>query len=181
MFGFWKTKRKFPVQAEAGTPSMLPATAAVGSAAPVGTMPYCAGLIEELVADHAALRALEARIRRAFLRNDLTRVAKRLREFGTLLRGHILKENVRLYAFLQRIIEDDAEIETIKHFRREMNGLSQSLLAFFKQYESIDQLPPEQAAGFLADLDALSWVVHDRMQREERQLYPLYRGSAVAA
>ncbi|MFC4622502.1 hemerythrin domain-containing protein [Comamonas nitrativorans] len=187
MFSFWKARRTTLAQAGAAVPvpaSTAPpdAAAAAPSVLPAdaGVLPYYPDLVEELLAEHEAVSMLEQRLRRAFMRQDWPRVAKRLRELGTLLRGHILKENVRLYAFLQQVTENEADIETMKHFRRGAKALSQSLLAFFERYENIDQLPPEQAAAFLADLDAISQAIHERMQSEEQQLYPLYRGYAVA-
>lgn len=188
MFSFWKAKHKTLVQAGAAVlipaSTVLPdATAAAPSILPAdaGVLPYYPDLIEELLAEHEAVNALEQRLRRAFMRQDWPRVAKRLQELGTLLRGHILKENVRLYAYLQQVTENEADIETMKHFRRGAKALSQSLLAFFERYQSIDQLPSEQAAAFLTDLDAISQAVHARMQSEEEQLYPLYSGYAVVA
>lgn len=188
MFSFWKAKQKTLDESDATVPipasSALPDAAATAPSilpADAGVLPYYPDLVEELLAEHEAVNALEQRLRRAYMRQDWPRVAKRLRELGTLLRGHILKENVRLYAYLQQVTENEADVETIKHFRRGAKVLSEALLAFFERYENIDQLPPQQAAAFLADLDVISQAVHARMQSEEQQLYPLYSGNAMAA
>ena len=121
------------------------------------------------------MAALKKSIRRAFLRKDLKKTEKRLEEFASVFRSHILKENVRMYAYLQQQFTDEKiNIEIVKYFRKEMNGIARTVLSFLEKYESLQQLSEEQLNKFLIDLENISKVIHERMQREEEKLYPLY-------
>lgn len=182
MFGFFKAKSK-PQVASIGQSNTLDSLfpekdgseISAASKIELGKIPYYPQLIQELEHDHQALDMLEQGIRRAFLRKDLAQTSRRLKKFASLLRGHILKENVRLYVYLQQqFTNDEFNLDIIKYFRREMNGIARASLQFLEQYEWIDQLPAEELTTFLADLESIGKVVHARMLREEQDLYPLY-------
>ena len=57
---------------------------------------------------------------------------------------------------------------------KEMNGIARTVLSFLEKYESLQQISEEQLNNFLIDLENISKVIHERMQREEEKLYPLY-------
>ena len=121
------------------------------------------------------MATLKKSIRRAFLRKDLKKTEKRLEEFASVFRSHILKENVRMYAYLQQQFTDEKiNIEIVKYFRKEMNSIARTVLSFLEKYESLQQISEEQLNKFLIDLENISKVIHERMQREEEKLYPLY-------
>lgn len=181
MFGFFKAKSKPEAASGGDAVDTLPPVIKEQSfisvdpqAAPEG-IPYYPNLIEELVHDHQMMAALKKSIRRAFLRQDLKKTEKRLEEFASVFRSHILKENVRMYAYLQQQFTDEKNnIEIVKYFRKEMNGVARTVLSFLEKYESLQQLSEEQLNKFLIDLENISKVIHERMQREEEKLYPLY-------
>ena len=182
MFGFFKAKSKPEAVSGGDAVDTLPPAieeepsliSAAAQATP-GGIPYYPNLIEELVHDHQMMAALKKSIRRAFLRKDLKKTEKRLEEFASVFRSHILKENVRMYAYLQQQFTDEKNnIEIVKYFRKEMNGVARTVLSFLEKYESLQQLSEEQLNNFLIDLENISKVIHERMQREEEKLYPLY-------
>ncbi len=181
MFGFFKAKSKPEAASGGDAVDTLPPVIKEQSfisvdpqAAPEG-IPYYPNLIEELVHDHQMMAALKKSIRRAFLRQDLKKTEKRLEEFASVFRSYILKENVRMYAYLQQQFTDEKiNIELVKYFRKEMNGVARTVLSFLEKYESLQQLSEEQLNKFLIDLENISKVIHERMQREEEKLYPLY-------
>lgn len=160
-----------------------PATAAKAEAAPAAAAPvpatagiaYYPQLIDELVQDHHQLQALEKRIKLGFERRDLALVARELAEFGSLLRNHLLKENMRLYIYLkQRVADDEINAALVRSFRKEMDGIARQALDFLDKYQAIETMSGQAALNFVQELEGIGTVVHERMQREEQVLYPLY-------
>ena len=171
MFGFFKAKSK-PEAASGGDavdtlPPVIveePSLISAAAQATPGGIPYYPNLIEELVHDHQVMATLKKSIRRAFLRKDLKKTEKRLEEFASVFRSHILKENVRMYAYLQQQFTDEKNnIEIVKYFRKEMNGIARTVLSFLEKYESLQQLSEEQqlTTGVTKDLIRLSLGLED--------------------
>jgi hemerythrin-like domain-containing protein len=101
-----------------------------------------------------------------------------LNEYGVLLRNHLLKENMRLYIYLQqRVADDEVNTRLVRSFRKEMDGMAKTALNFLEKYKAIEQLPANQQAEFIIELESIGAVVQERMHREENLLYPLYSPS----
>lgn len=98
-----------------------------------------------------------------------------LREFGTLLRDHLITENMRLYIYLQQKVEgDDVNSQLVRSFRKEMDGIAKPALDFLERYQQIESKSSNELESFITDLDKIGDEVHARMHREEETLYPLY-------
>lgn len=175
MFGLFN-KKKSETQQSTPTPrSAAPAATAPVAAAPAAGIAYYPKLIDELVQDHHQLQVLQERIKHGFDQRDLGMVARELGEFGALLRNHLLKENMRLYIYLQqRVAGDEVNTSLVRSFRKEMDGLARQALDFLEKYKAIETMPAMEVLNFVEELERIGNVVHGRMQREEQALYPLY-------
>jgi hypothetical protein len=167
MFGFFKKKEE-----------QHPAPAAAPAPASQGGIQFHPELIKELVSDHHRLLHLHGGIRECFDRRDLAMVSGKLKEFGVLLRNHLLTENMRLYIYLQqRMAGDEVNTTLVRSFRKEMDGIAKTALEFLDKYNELEKMPEAHLTSFAAEFDQIGSVVHARMRREEDTLYPLYAAS----
>lgn len=143
--------------------------------APHTQIRYDPDLIEQLMQDHRSLLDLYGQTRQASEAGDYARVSQRLAAFRRGLHGHLLAENVRLYLFLDRHLaaDDKSGSDLIRGFRREMDGIGKLVMGFLKKYEAI-AVDPELAGTFAEDFAAIGNVLVERIEKEERVLYPLY-------
>lgn len=176
-------KKKRP----AGTPAVAPAeppprkswrpeAPPVGGAgsAPGTAIHHDPALIELLKADHRLLLELFGGIGQASRTGDLAGVERRLDQFRAALQDHLLKENVRLYVYLEHLLKDDPASHELMHgFRHEMDGIGRAVVRFLGKYKGIAG-QPALAAGFPADLEAVGEALVGRIRREEETLYPMY-------
>lgn len=143
-----------------------------------GGIQFHPALIGELVSDHHRLLHLHGGIRECFDRRDLAMVSGKLKEFGVLLRNHLLTENMRLYIYLQqKMAGDEVNTTLVRSFRKEMDGIAKTALEFLEKYNDLEKMPEAHLSSFAAEFDQIGSVVHARMQREEETLYPLYAAS----
>lgn len=166
MFGLFKKKEENqanPAAPDAPAPN------------PQGGIRYYPNLIQELVGDHRKLHALREHIFDSFTRRDLKSIAKDLKEFGALVRNHLLTENMRLYIYLQqKMANDEVNTSLVRSFRKEMDGIAKTALDFLDKYKDIETQSASELVTFTQELDKIGSVVDERMQREEATLYPLY-------
>lgn len=131
-------------------------------------------LIEALQEDHRLLLEIFAAINSARLQGDLMTVQTRLNQFRVVLRDHLLKENVRLYVYLEHLLAGDSVSHQLMHeFRHEMDDIGRAVIGFLNQYKEIG-LHPEMEGRFAADLAAIGEALVARIRREEDTLYPMY-------
>lgn len=143
--------------------------------APGTRLHYDAALVEELLADHKALLAQFGAILKATTRRDNATVITSLIDFGDHLRGHILKENVRLYVYLKHSLETDEDSLEIMHgFSREMHQIGRAVTDFLHRYTHETIWDDAHWVVFERDLKAVGGVLGKRIQTEEGVLYPLY-------
>lgn len=170
MLDFFK-KKNGPEQEKPVTP---PATRGNTTPAPSTQIQYHPDLIEQLVADHRALIGLYGEIKKVFEAGDYARVSKMLDEFRRGLQGHLLTENVRMYIYLERSLAgDEFNADLIRGYRREMDGIGKVAMNFLKKYEAIG-VDTELAGPFAKDFATIGAVLVERIEKEERGLYPLY-------
>lgn len=147
---------------------------AAAQAAPGTSIHYSPDLVAELKADHAALLKLFGQIQAAHAAGQLPETAGLLEKFRSLLIGHLLKENVRFYIYLEHALAGDASSNALVHqFRQEMDAIGKAALAFLEKYRHI-AANPALAGSFAADLGAIGKVLVERVRNEEGTLYPLY-------
>lgn len=165
MFGFFKRKKQ-PV-----VPSVDEGQKA---AAPGTQIHFSEDLIPQLKKDHQDLLALYGQIKEHFEQGNYKEVTRLLDSLRQALQGHLLTENIRLYIYLDRsMAHDELNADLVRGFRREMDIIAKTAMAFLKKYEMIG-VDAELAKHFAVDFENLGKVLVERINREENTLYLLY-------
>ncbi|MDD5296364.1 MAG: hemerythrin domain-containing protein [Rhodocyclaceae bacterium] len=151
------------------------ATSAPADASAPGTrIHYDPSFIAALQEDHHILLEIFSGIEDARETGELLTVQTRLNQFRMVLMDHLLKENVRLYIYLEHMLANDpVSHELIHQFRHEMDTIGKVVVAFLGKYREIG-IHPELAADFSRDLAAIGQALVARIRREEETLYPMY-------
>lgn len=162
MFGFFKkNKDKTEVQP----------LKTVAAADGIG---YDASLIDTFEAEHQGLLKLFGMIKEAAEKDDFKLVQVKLKQFASILRGHLLTENVKLYVYLSKELAQDPENkDIIMSFRREMMQIGKVVNQFVTTYDR-PAWTNDMRQHFLPELLAIGEVLVERIEREENTLYPLY-------
>lgn len=171
MFEFlFKRKQAAPVAA----PAPAKATEA-RDVAPGTQLHFNPELIVELKADHHRLVALFSELVDTARQRASQPLTERLALFGDSLRGHVLKENVRLYVYLKHNLQSDEDsLAIMQEFAHEMHQIGRAVTDFLHRYTKVEQWDDAQWAVFSRDLDAIGKVLTRRIETEENTLYPLY-------
>jgi iron-sulfur cluster repair protein YtfE (RIC family) len=159
-----------------GFPASSPGVAAAKpqTAAPGTGIRHDPRLIEALKEDHRMLLDIYTAIDAARRAGDLLGVQTRLGQFRMVLQDHLLKENIRLYVYLEHVLQGDAVSHELMHeFRHEMDGIGRVVVSFLGKYRDIG-VHPELAGEFAKDLAAIGEALVARIRREEDTLYPMY-------
>jgi len=136
---------------------------------------YDPNLVPGLVSDHQALLGIFGEIAAAMEQKNVSRTKEKLGEFGDALRGHLLKENVRFYVYLQHSLEGDTENAAIMHeFRREMQHIGKAVADFLHKYTAEGEWDGKMWQSFQQEVGGIGKVLTKRIQTEENILYPLY-------
>jgi len=156
----------------ASTPPPAPGARSVN--APGTYIHHDANLIVSLKDDHQKLLKTFQAIGAASFAGELGKVQSLLGQFQTLIQDHLLKENVRLYVYLEHLLANDLVSHQMMHgFRHEMDGIGRVVVGFLEKYKSIGE-HPELADSFATDLRGIGEALVARIKREEDILYPMY-------
>lgn len=167
MFGFFRRKQFTEPKAPVIPPPQY-------QAAPGTEIRFQPELVPQLKADHQNLVSIYLDIKTAFEGGDYEEVAKKLVHFRSSLQAHLLTENVRLYIYLSHsLANDEINSELIHEFRREMDAIARVAMNFLKKYDTIG-VDKELAGAFAKDFATIGQVLTERIEKEERVLYPLY-------
>lgn len=174
MFEFLWKRKKQATQEVAREPAKTGTPAESGVAA--GTqLHYDPSLVPNLVSDHRMLLGIFGEITAAMEQKNMIRTKEKLGEFGDALRGHLLKENVRFYVYLQHSLEGDAENAAIMdEFRREMQHIGKAVADFLHKYTAEDEWDGRMWQSFQQEAGGIGKVLTKRIDTEENSLYPLY-------
>ena len=142
------------------------------------TIAYDPNLIAALEADHSKLVELYGKMwDEGFEKKNYVKLARILSEFKSLFQGHLLKENVRFYVYLEQSLgKDKHTLAVVKEFRSDMNDIANAVIGFCKRY-SKGSFTPAMEAQFKKDYTAVGEALTRRVQSEERDLYSLYQPS----
>jgi hypothetical protein len=169
----------FGKKAETAPGQAAAATAGAAAAKPQASAPGTAihhdpRLIASLKEDHRLLLDIYKAVDAARVEGDLVSVQTRLGQFRMVLQDHLLKENVRLYVYLEHVLQGDPVSHQLMHeFRHEMDGIGRVVVGFLGKYKEIG-IHPELAADFGKDFAAIGEALVARIRREEDTLYPMY-------
>lgn len=146
--------------------------------APGTTIRHDPRLLEALREDHRLLLDIYKAIDKARRDGELLTVQTRLDQFRMALQDHLLKENVRLYVYIERRLQGDPDSrKLIREFRQEMEQIGRALMEFLGKYRQIG-IHPELASEFDVDYLAIGKALTTRIRREEDLLYPMYDSAA---
>lgn len=133
-----------------------------------------AELIVSLKDDHQRLLKTFQAIGAASFAGELPKVQSLLGQFQTMIMDHLLKENVRLYVYLEHVLANDPTSRQMMHgFRHEMDVIGRAVVGFLQKYKAIGT-QPELAGSFSTDLSGIGEALVARIKREEDILYPMY-------
>ena len=146
-----------------------------GHSKPKRGISYDSGLIRNLEEDHEKLVEIYGRVwSEGYEKKDFSTLGNLLSEFKSVFQSHLLKENVKFYAYLEQSMTNDAHsLSVVKEFRRDMNDIANAVISFCKKYErpTYTQSAIEQ---FKKDYEGIGQALVRRVQLEERDLYSLY-------
>lgn len=135
---------------------------------------YDPKLVPQLRDDHAELLSTYSRVNVLLSEGRFNEIPRALKQFKTRLEGHLLTENVRFYNYVeQQLADDPVNIEIIKDFRKEMNGIARTVVGFLKKYIT-NGVNAGNFNTFRKEYQAIGSALQDRIEREERDLYALY-------
>ena len=139
---------------------------------------YDDGLIDNLEKDHELLVELFGKIwKNGFEAGDFETLATHISEFKTLFQSHLLKENVKFYAYLEQSMRHDSHsLGVVREFRRDMNDIANAVISFCKKYERPEFTKAAQES-FKEEYQGIGQALVRRVQLEERDLYSLYSPS----
>jgi regulator of sigma D len=130
-------------------------------------------LIAQLEQDHRDLLRIYSGLRRASDAGRMQEAGEQLETFRHALQGHLLKENVKLYVYLEHTLAADATSHELMHgFRHEMDRIGKAVMVFLDRYRDLAG-HPEWKDDFARELDGIGKVLVERMRNEESNLYPL--------
>ncbi len=136
---------------------------------------YSPELIGELKADHAELVRRYDEIESMALCGDYAPIPAELDGFKTRFESHIVNENLRFYCYLEERLAGNApELGLVKACRTELNAIAFDVVSFIRKYRSWG-VRPTNSDTFLAELRCVGALLAHRVDREEKDLYPLYR------
>lgn len=128
-----------------------------------------ADLIQDLMADHVVLLDTLNRARKLGVTSEEGREVL-LRTKGLLI-AHLRKEDFFFYPPLRRAAEQDKRLqELMQSFVDDMSRISKTAIAFFDRYRD-----GGSDASFAQEFGQLYVTILQRLEREEKVLYPEFR------
>ncbi len=136
---------------------------------------YSPGLLPRLESEHGELLRLHGELERMAADGRFTAIPAALAAFKSKFDLHILNENLHFYGYVEeKSVKEPEDRDLIRSFRGEMNAISRGVVNFIKKYRSIG-VHAVSAREFLVELRQVGILLIKRMEREERDLYGLYR------
>lgn len=154
--------------------SVDPASIRINYSRTPRSIQYDSQLVPQLQEDHRELLETYARVDALLGKGRFNEIPEALDQFKRRLEGHLLTENVRFYNYVeQQLADDSVNIDIIRDFRREMNGIARTVSRFLKKYMA-SGVGAWNFNTFRKEYRAIGDALHDRIEREERDLYALY-------
>lgn len=135
---------------------------------------YSPDLVRGLKGDHGELLKLYAEIERMAVEGRYAAIPSALGQFKSKLDVHLLNENLHFYCYVEEKAGDERDRELIRGFRSEMNAIARAVLHFVKAYRQAG-VHPANGQTFIAELRQVGAQLAQRIEREEQDLYALYR------
>ena len=136
---------------------------------------FSPSLVASLKGDHVELIKLHADLARLATEGRYTALPAALAAFKSKFDLHVLNENLHLYCYVEEKATarpDDQDM--IRGFRSEMNAIARAVVNFVKKYRS-EGVDAQTAPEFLVEARQVGALLLKRIEREEKELYTLYR------
>lgn len=178
MFEFLWKRKAAPAPSEEPKQAEPPQLEPQQGVAPGTQLHYDPNLVPGLVAEHQILLGIFGEIGAAMDQKNMALVKQKLGEFGDALRGHLLKENIRFYVYLQHSLEGEPDNAAImRDFRKEMQHIGKAVADFLHKYTAEEDgwiWDETMWQSFQQEVGGIGKVLVKRIQTEENILYPLY-------
>lgn len=136
---------------------------------------YSPGLVPSLENDHAELLRLHGEVERLASQRRYAELPAALAAFKSRFDLHTLNENLNLYGYVEGKVAGRAEDqELVRGFRSEMNTIARAVVNFIKKHRSTG-VDDASVDDFLVELRQVGLLLIKRVEREEKDLYTLYR------
>jgi Hemerythrin HHE cation binding domain len=136
---------------------------------------FSPGLLPGLKGDHSELIKLHAELVRLAGEARYTAIPAALAAFKSKFDLHILNENLNFYGYVeQKTTGRPDDQDMVRGFRTEMNVIARAVVNVVKKYRSAG-VHASTAPDFLVELRQIGALLIKRIEREERELYGLYR------
>lgn len=157
-------------------PAIVREPAAAGEARlrPGRSLSYDPDLVKSLKDDHQALVQIFQRIDSACRALKFAECKESLRQFRSRFTDHLIVENTRFYLYVKQAMEatDPTSAEIARGFQQEMNQIAKVVTAFVDKYSGSAEVL--KSAAFAQELQGIGAALAERIEREEKALYPLY-------
>lgn len=162
---------------QAASPRVQPATAPSGGEArlrPGRALTYDPSLVESLLDDHQALVQIFQRVDAACREFKFAECNEALRQFRSRFTDHLIVENTRFYLYVKHAMQasDPASTEIARSFQQEMYQIAKVVTTFVDKYSGNEE--ELKSAAFAQELQGIGRALLERIEREEKTLYPLY-------
>ncbi|GAB3792812.1 hemerythrin domain-containing protein [Dyella agri] len=130
--------------------------------------------IEKLRRQHGELLLAIGGLRelvQAGAREHATAIHDQLVAISSAIKLHLAVEDRVLYPAMEHAADSDVA-RTSRQFREEMGGLAAAYAAFAGRW-SLSTRIAQDPQGFRDDANAVFKALHQRIQRENKELYPL--------
>lgn len=136
---------------------------------------YDAGLIGGLQAEHRGLLRRVAELEKLVGAKRFDAIPHSLAAFKSKFNVHMLRENLHCYGYLEQgLAGRPAELASARRFRGEIDAIARGALDFVEKYRT-SGVRAANAQEFVTGLRALGVTLLERFQREESELFTLYR------
>jgi hypothetical protein len=136
---------------------------------------HSASLIGRLEDDHSELIGLHAEIERLATESRFAALPALLAAFRSKFDMHVLNENLHFYGYVEHKSAGRPEDQDlVRGFRSEMNAIARAVVNFIKKYRSLG-VHADTVQEFLVELRQIGVLLIKRIEREEKELYGLYR------
>jgi regulator of sigma D len=139
---------------------------------------YDVSLIGALENDHIQILALYRKALKQAREKDIVSLQLTLVEFATEFTNHIQIEDERLYSYLKMMASSKSSTEqkVVAKFSSEMKNISISIFSFLSQSPCIP-VTEDNIEFFLEEFKQMGALLEERIEREEKILYPIYKSS----
>ncbi len=130
--------------------------------------------IEKFKKDHNEILTLVTQLRKttqAGIAENANEIAQQVRAMSALIKLHLTAEDQVLYPALAR--SQNSSISKIgEQFQLEMGGIASAYMEFARKW-TIGSKVSDNPDGFKEDANHIFKALHQRIQKENQELYPL--------